>query len=399
MGERKMPTATAIRRLRRFRPVDLASFRTQPTKRAGEFLGDRYRIEGLLGSGGTANVYLAVDTHIGHSVVVKQLNREGASNQGIVERFLAEAEALANFQHPRIMRVLDFACSDGQFPYLVTEALVGETLTSLFQRRPSVPLSLALMIARQTAQGLAAAHRAGLIHRDVKPDNLFLLGPRNAPFGLKIIDFGMAQSSQSKDTSGIHTVLGTIEYMAPEQTMADPVDGRTDIYGFGIVLFRLLTGRLPFQASDKIELLCHQLFSPVPSPSWYDAAIDPHMDAIITRATRKHPRNRYPNMRAMMIDLDVVFGLCHGEPTSTELVVAPDIYEPQNAKGREVAELLAERYSRIAEIGRRQSERVAASPSNVHQHASAPILVDDGEDPTDFEDISDDELELCEGQG
>ncbi|HEY5958871.1 MAG TPA: serine/threonine-protein kinase, partial [Polyangiaceae bacterium] len=325
--------------------MDLASFGARPTRRQGEFVGNRYRIEGLLGTGGTSNVYLAVDTHVGQSVVVKQLNREGSSNAGIRARFLAEAEALSNFQHPRIMRVFDLAAPNEDHPYLVTEALVGETLASLMQRRPLLPTPIALMIARQTAQGIAAAHRMGLIHRDVKPDNLFLLGPRGAPFGLKIIDFGMAKLPKTTDESGVHTVLGTIEYMAPEQAMADPVDARADIYGFGIVLFRLFTGRIPFKATEEIDLLCHQLFSPVPSPSWFDNAIDPRLDAIITRATRKHPHNRYSSVRDMMIDLDIVFGLCRGEVTTVPLRVDPDVYTPQNPKGREIAELLAERHA------------------------------------------------------
>lgn len=385
MRERKVPTAAAICRLRKFRPVDLNSFEARPTRRAGQFLGDRYRIEGLLGSGGTADVYLAVDSRSGQSVVVKQLNRGGAANEGVRARFLAEAEALSGFQHPRIMRVLDYAAPQDELPYLVTEALVGETLSSLLQRCPKLPSDLALLIARQTAQGLTAAHRKGLVHRDIKPDNLFLIGPRGAPFGLKIIDFGMARLPQSNETSGVRTVLGTVEYMAPEQVMADPVDGRADIYGFGLVLFRLFTGRLAFEALETVDLLCHQLFSPVPSPSSLDASVDPHMDALITRATRKHPRNRYPNMREMMIDLDVIFGLCRGEPTSTQLTVDPDVYVPQNEKGCEVAALLSERF---AAMKQQEAEALRTHPRT---------LVPDARTPSEFEDLSDEDLEFCDG--
>ena len=392
MRQRKAPSATTIRRRRRSLPVDLASFGARPTSRAGEFLGDRYRIEGLLGTGGTSNVYLALDTQIGNSVVVKQLNREGADNEGIRERFLEEAEALSNFQHPRILHVLDFAePSDGP-PYLVTEALIGETLASLLGRQPLLPMSLTLMIARQTAEGLNAVHARGLVHRDIKPGNLFLLGQRGAPFGLKIIDFGMAKLSDSNDASAAQTVLGTIEYMAPEQTMADPVDGRTDIYSFGIMLFRLLAGRLPFQASEGFDLLGHQQFSPVPLPSWFHSSTEPHLDAIVTRATRKHPDNRYPNMRAMMLDLDVAFGLCEGEPAHAGLVVDPDVYEPQNQKGREVAELLAKRWATLAPIGNERSERDAASLL-----PRLKTLAPDVADSADFEPLSDDALEICEG--
>jgi serine/threonine-protein kinase len=357
-------------------------------------------------------VYLAVDTQVGQSVVVKQLNREGSSNAGIRSRFLAEAEALSSFQHPRIMRVLDLSSPAEESPYLVTEALVGETLSALMERRPLLPLNLALMIARQTAQGLAAAHRVGLIHRDIKPDNLFLLGPRGAPFGLKIIDFGMAKLPKSGEESGVHTVLGTIEYMAPEQAMADPVDARTDIYGFGIVLFRLFTGRLPFKATDEIDLLSHQLFSPVPSPSWFDNAIDPRVDAIITRATRKHPRNRYSNVRDMLIDLDVVFGLCRGEVGSAEVSVDPDVYRPQNEKGREIAELLAERHATLVLNAAAQSEQqlaylitrpetLAPAASNEARYADeASTDLDEagsGVASQDFEALSDEDLEILEG--
>ena len=392
MRQRKAPSATTISRRRRSLPVDLASFGARPTSRAGEFLGDRYRIEGLLGTGGTSNVYLALDTQVGNSVVVKQLNREGAGNEGIRERFLEEAEALSNVRHPRILHVLDFAePSDGP-PYLVTEALIGETLASLLGRQPLLPMSVTLMIARQTAEGLNAVHARGLVHRDIKPGNLFLLGQRGAPFGLKIIDFGMAKLSDSNDASGVQTVLGTIEYMAPEQTMADPVDGRTDIYSFGIMLFRLLTGRLPFQASEGLDLLGHQHFSPVPSPSCIQSSTEPHLDAIVTRATRKHPANRYPNMRDMLSALDSAFGNGDGEHTQMDLVVDPDVYQPQNPKGREVAELLAKRWSTLPPIGNGQAERDVTSLLTYPKP-----LAPDAADAADFEPLSDDALEICEG--
>lgn len=386
MRERKVPSAAAVRRLRRFLPVDVASFAALPTQRTGQFLGDRYRIEGLLGSGGTADVYLAVDTRVGQSVVVKQLNHDGASNDGVRSRFLAEAEALAGFQHPRIMRVLDYGASADELPYLVTEALVGETLASLLRRQPLLPLDTALLVARQTAQGLTAAHRRGLVHRDIKPDNLFLLGPRGAPFGLKIIDFGMAKFGHARDASGVHTVLGTVEYMAPEQVIADPVDGRADIYSFGVVLFRLFTGRLPFGSAQGIDLLCHQLFTPLPRACWFEPSLDPHVDAIITRATRKHPNNRYQNMPAMMVDLDVVWGLCRGEPANTDLLIDPDEYEPKNEKGREVASLLAERHASLCPP---QHERSGTMTSPV-------TLAPDSFVSGDFEDLSDEDLEVSE---
>ncbi len=243
------------------------------------------------------------------------------------------------------------------------------------------------MIARQTAEGLTAVHARGLVHRDIKPGNLFLLGRHGAPFGLKIIDFGMAKLSDSNDASDVQTVLGTIEYMAPEQTMADPVDGRSDIYSFGIMLFRLLTGRLPFQASEGFDLLGHQFFSTVPAPSWFDSSIEPRLDAIVTRATRKHPDNRYPDMLALMTDLDAAVEHSGGEPPHTNLVVEPDVYHPQNQKGREVSELLAKRWATLPPIGNDAACSLSQTAKLAHE---AP-------DSTEFEPLSDDALEICEG--
>jgi eukaryotic-like serine/threonine-protein kinase len=392
MRDRKAGSATSGRRRHSFKAGDLVTFGAKPTKRAGQFVGKRYRIEGLLGTGATASVYLAVDTRMGHAVVVKQLTPNGTKDEEIRSRFLTESEALADLRHPGIVRVLDFGAPDDERPYLVMEALVGETLASLLERRPLLPIDVALVIARHTAQALRAAHSAGLVHRDIKPDNLFLLGPLGEPFGVKVIDFGMAKLPQSNGTSGVHTVLGTVEYMAPEQVMADRVDGRTDIYAFGIVLFRLFTGHLPFEAPEGLDLLSHQLFSPVPPASWIHEGIEPHIDAFVTRATRKHPDNRYPNMQDLMADLDVVLGICHGEPTNTELVVDPDVYEPQNAKGREVATLLAERYRTIAPMRYGQSEQEAAFALMRFR-----TLPPDSFAPSDFDELPDDDLERCEG--
>lgn len=392
MRDRKASSANVGRRRRGTKGLDPRHFGAQPTNRAGQFVGKRYRIEGLLGNGATANVYLAIDTRLGHNVVVKQLTPDGTQNEELRKRFLAEAEALADLRHPGIVRVLDFGAPDDERPYLVMEALVGETLASLLKRKPLLPIDVALVIARHTAQGLEAAHRAGLVHRDIKPDNLFLLGPLGDPFGVKIIDFGMAKIPHSNGSSGVHTVLGTVEYMAPEQVMVDPVDGRTDIYAFGIVMFRLFTGHLPFEAPAGLDLLSHQLFSPVPPASWIHEGIEPPIDALVTRATRKHPANRYASMQELMADLDVVLGICPGGSANTALVVDPDVYEPYNEQGREVAKLLAKRYESIAPLRYGKSEQEAAMSLLRFQTLPPGCPA-----PPDFDDLPDEDLEICEG--
>jgi serine/threonine-protein kinase len=323
-------------------------------------VGKRYRIEGRLGLGSTADVYLTVDTRLGRPVVVKQLTQNASENDELRSRFLSEAHALSQLCHPNIVRVLDFGAPLDERPYLVMEALHGETLAALLSRRAHQPVEISLMIAQQTAFGLEAAHRAQVFHRDVKPDNLFLVGPCGAPFGVKIIDFGMAKIPRSNGSSGVHTVLGTVEYMAPEQVMADPVDARTDIYGLGILLFRLFTAHLPFEAPLGLDLLSHQLFSPVPPASWINDELDPRLERVVTRATRKHPANRYQSMTQLLADLHEAMSASGTGPMSQPLVTDPDVYEPQNPKGREVAELLAARYQTIAPARYAQSEREAA---------------------------------------
>src|SRR5580692_3812721 len=146
------------------------------------------------------------------------------------------------------------------------------------------------MMAR-AASALAAAHRAGIIHRDVKPDNLFLVGERGAPYTLKVVDFGMAKLTEASSLSQSGMALGMLAYIAPEQALADPVDGRTDVYGLGVVLYRTVTGKLPFEAPDDARLVAAHLFAAPPRPSLVKPGLDPRLEAVILNAMRKRPEN------------------------------------------------------------------------------------------------------------
>src|SRR5512145_887250 len=165
MRDMKASSAAGGRRRRKRKAVDPAAFGAKPTRRAGQLVGERYRLDGLLGHGATSNVYLAVDQESGGHVVVKQLTSNSTKNEQIRSRFLAEARALSQIHHPGIVRVLDYAAPEAEQPFLVMEALVGETLASLLTRKPLLPIEQALAIARQTALGLAAAHESGIVHR------------------------------------------------------------------------------------------------------------------------------------------------------------------------------------------------------------------------------------------
>jgi serine/threonine-protein kinase len=258
-------------------------------------------------------------------------------------RFVREARLLMSISHANVVKVLSYGEMQGR-PYVVTEALRGESLGEYLRREGSMPTDLALTLLRHAAQGLAAAHRAGIVHRDVKPGNLFLVGPVANPYGLKVIDFGMAKGETTGSVSNHDTILGTIEYMAPEQIVVDPVDARTDVYGLGVVMFRVFTGHLPFDVDRDMELLAHQMFSPAPPPSWLRDGLDSRIERIILKAMRKRPANRYQSMDALLSDLEVVLGLAAGDGAAAGPDPADDRYEPRSSDGRQAAATLARQF-------------------------------------------------------
>jgi eukaryotic-like serine/threonine-protein kinase len=312
-------------------------------------LGDRYKVHGYLTRGATARVYLAEDLVESIPVAIKMLAPESNKSHDLSIRLLREADALRDIDHPNVVRVLDSGETGSGVPYLVLEALPGETLGDYLRRQGTPPFELALDLVRQAAQGLCAAHRAGIVHRDVKPDNFVLVGPTDDPYGLKLIDFGMAKLD-SGGTSGTHTILGTVEYMAPEQILAEPVDARSDVYAMGVVMFRLFTGHLPFDTSQPADLLRHQLFSSMPPPSWLSEDLDSRIESMILAATRKHPGNRYPSMQALLDDLDALIGVTNGEVTPPVPQQLPDLYTPTTVRGAEALAVLAEKFGRFATV-------------------------------------------------
>jgi eukaryotic-like serine/threonine-protein kinase len=326
----------------------LRGFSLRPSPFVGTVIGKRYCVEGFLGEGGTAVVYLARDTHTDTLVVIKRMRPEIAHTEELRARFVLEAKALAVVDHPGVVRVHDIKEPDDEPPFLALEALRGETLGDYLKREESVPMDLAVFLTRQAAQALASVHAAGVVHRDIKPDNLFLVGDIGRPQSLKVLDFGMARLSDEIYDENSTSILGTVQYMAPEQILVEPVDARTDGYALGVVLFRMLTGHLPFEAQSKNDLLRHQLFSPVPPVSWLEEDIPPALEHIIHRATRKAPSARFPSMEDFAQALDALSELSELEqvPNSAHLSShvpdsRDDIYEPVSARGKHVASVLA----------------------------------------------------------
>jgi serine/threonine protein kinase len=329
------------------RPAEHVSFGALDHKKtgmAGAMISGRYQIRGFVNKGTTARVYLAEDVRSHEQVIVKLFTSDPNQTEETRKRFRREAEVLMELSHPNIIKLLDLGEMQGR-PYVVTEPLRGETLIEYLRREGTMPTDLALTMMRHAGMGLMAAHRAGIIHRDVKPANLFLLGPIGQPYGLKLIDFGLAKGETSGRISSHDIVLGTIEYMAPEQIVTDPSDARTDIYGLGVVMFRVFTGHLPFDVETDLELLAHQMFSPAPPPSWLHEKIDPRIERVILRAMRKRPSNRYPSMKHLLDDLERILGLSPEE--NVEPVPRPedDTYEPLTPAGKKAADLLLGRFS------------------------------------------------------
>lgn len=301
----------------------------------------------LIGRGATADVYLVRDTVSGAEAVLKQLRPSAAANPELRSRFVLGARSAMRLLHPGVVRVLRVEEPALDPPYLIMEALWGESLADYLDRQGAMPQSLALKLAVDVAAGLAIAHEAGIVHGDVKPGNLYLVGPIGAPDSIKVIDFGLATDFRhpaSPSEPSREIVLGTAQYMAPEQVLADPIDARADIYGFGVVLFRLLTGYLPFDLDVCAALFSHQLYSPAPPLSWLVDTIDPRLEQVVLRCMRKHPENRYASMKMVMSDLETILhsGQEGNEPISVlPLGQHPDVYYPKSKQGQEAARFLA----------------------------------------------------------
>lgn len=344
----KLPTMHAPRP-RKSRPRDLDNYRLRSADRFNEVVGRRYRIVGYMDSGGTADVFLGQDLETEATVVIKQLTTEMANNHEIRERFLLEATAAKAIDHPNVVKVTSVVEPKDQPPFLTMEALDGETLGEYLRREGAMPLRTTLQLMRQAVLALAATHDAGVVHRDVKPDNLFLLGKRGAPTSVKLIDFGMAQLKHATPTTN-PVVLGTAQYMAPEQILVESVDARTDIYGWGVVMFRTITGHLPFESEPTTDMLRHHVFSTPPPASWLHDEVDSLVEDIVLKAMRKHPDNRYQSMAELLIDVDDALAESRPARRTMPLKVTPDTYVPSSEQGREIIRLMARTYGQHAPL-------------------------------------------------
>jgi eukaryotic-like serine/threonine-protein kinase len=292
----------------------------------GAVLSGRYRLESKLGSGGMSTVYLARDETLERWVAVKVLHREISDQPDQLERFRREARAVAQLSHPNVVAVID-AGEDGGYPYIVFEYVPGETLKARIDSVGRLPLDEAAAYAIEIGRGLAAAHAQKLIHRDVKPQNVLI----DAEGRAKVTDFGIARSLESDGLTKTGRVLGTTDYVSPEQAMGHDVDARSDIYSLGVLLYEMLTGEPPFKAETVVGVAMKHVNEPMPDTQVHRSDASAALARVVENATSKDPGKRYRNMNEMLAELEAALevevarsGTASGEATSVLDSVPPE---------------------------------------------------------------------------
>ncbi|MGN6378124.1 MAG: Stk1 family PASTA domain-containing Ser/Thr kinase [Gaiellales bacterium] len=311
----------------------------------GELFDGRYRLERRIGSGGMADVYLATDESLGRQVAIKVLSDRYAQDDGFVERFRREASAAAGLNHQNIVAVYDRGEAEGTY-YIAMEFLDGPTLKEEIVRRAPLPEAQAIGWATQALDALDFAHRRGVIHRDVKPHNMVLTEDGR----LKVTDFGIARAQNTQQMTEVGSIVGTAQYLSPEQARGQAVGPQSDLYSMGIVLYEMLTGDLPFTGDGAVDIAMKQVSDAPPSLRERNRLVSPALEQVVMRALAKDPALRHPSARAMADELrrvgrggmasadtqqatQVIAAYNHGQNTSaTSVLTRPPAEAPPEPK-------------------------------------------------------------------
>ncbi|WP_206681038.1 protein kinase [Actinomadura sp. J1-007] len=269
----------------------------------GQVLDGRYRIESRVARGGMATVYVARDVRLDRIVAIKVMHAGLASDDDFVARFIGEAKAAAALSHPNVVAVYDQR-TDGEHVFLVMEYVPGRTLRDLLTERGRLGPRAALEIMQPVLAALGAAHRGGLVHRDVKPENVLLTEDGQA----KVADFGLARAESASKMTKTGLIIGTVGYLAPEQVLAGSADVRSDVYASGVMLYELLTGELPHRADTALAVAYKHVNEAVPPPSAAVPGLTPAIDALVTRATAHDPAARPQDANRLLGEVAEVFG-------------------------------------------------------------------------------------------
>ncbi len=284
----------------------------------GTILNGRYRLESRIGYGGMSTVYLALDETLQRRVAIKLMNREVTSDSDQLERFRREARAVAQLNHPHVVGVID-AGEDLGRPYIVFEYVEGETLKERIRRSGQLEIPEAVAYAIEIARALGAAHARHIVHRDVKPQNVLIDDEGSA----KVTDFGIARTLDEEGLTADGRVLGTTDYVSPEQALGHSVTGQSDLYSLGIVLFEMLTGGVPFKGENQVAVAMKHVREQLPDVQALRPEVSAGLAAVVDRATAKRQNERYADDAEMIADLEDVLaietarsGMATGEVTA-----------------------------------------------------------------------------------
>lgn len=267
----------------------------------GQMINDRYEIIRVIGEGGMANVYLAQDTILDRKVAVKVLRGDLASDEKFVRRFQREALSASSLNHPNIVEMYDVGEDNGNF-YIVMEYVEGRMLKQIVKKRGALTISETIDISNQIMDGLAHAHDSYIIHRDIKPQNILIKDS-----GLvKITDFGIALALNTVELTQTNSVMGSVHYFPPEQANGKSSTIKSDIYSLGIVMFEMLTGKLPYKGENAVEIALKHMKEQLPSIRELNPQVPQSLENVILKATAKNPKNRYNDIKEMQQDLKTV---------------------------------------------------------------------------------------------
>ena len=331
----------------------------------GRTIADKFQIEALVGRGAMGAVYKARQLALTRKIALKVMRVHGAADAKYATRFKREAKTASLIDHPNLVRVLDFGQEPDGVLYIAMEYLEGRNLLAAIRDEWPLPIERVVAILSQTLSALAVAHEAGIVHRDLKPDNIMLVrtkdddGVENET--VKVCDFGVAKfvedaavesstpsmhvrtSSSNTTTLTAHGMtVGTPSYMAPEQALGEPTDARSDIYAMGVILFQLLTRRLPFEANTALKVMIEHIEKAVPAPSSIEPSVDPRLERVCLKALRKRPEKRYQSARDMRTDLRAAIEAPSGgakasvRPNASDATGKPPSKPPKAGEEREV---------------------------------------------------------------
>ncbi|HYD52424.1 MAG TPA: serine/threonine-protein kinase, partial [Gemmatimonadaceae bacterium] len=319
----------------RFCPRDGATLKSlNAADLIGAVIADRYHVIRKLGEGGMGQVYLAQHVKMGRKSAVKVMHPGMVHDPDAISRFNREASNAAQISHPNVAGIYDFGETSEGMIYLAMEFVEGEPLTAIIAREGALPAVRAARIVKQVGDALAAAHELGIVHRDLKPDNIMIARTRAGGDLVKVVDFGIAkaQGNEGQNVTKTGLVVGTLEYMSPEQLTGTPLDGRSDQYSLAIVAFNTLTGRLPFPANSAQESMIMRLTDPPKRLDEMrpDLAFPPGLQAVLSRGLDRDASARYPSTVEFAADFERaaleggIAGLGVRPSAATAAMLAPD---------------------------------------------------------------------------